>query len=239
MDIFLDRTLATGQLRPFGEADIVIPLGDQVFHIADGRWGHATLPVRLSAAHYCGVTDVLGFVAEPLQADAEPRWVQVTDLMPGPSSESPTLDCITGPSLAQHPSQNEHTRVRHLRSVRIEDGEVRLDAATAQGLPAIGLQLSIEDLTRDARRTALAWMAARQQALADIDALQALLPALRALSRARERRHITPDTAWVSESFSVQRERRLTVLSTWLAEQADASTAAEPEAQTEDKAKGR
>jgi 16S rRNA G1207 methylase RsmC len=51
--------------------------------------------------------------------------------------------------------------------------------------PTADLRVNVDELTADARRTALAWMSARHAALADIDALHALQPALRAISRAR------------------------------------------------------
>jgi hypothetical protein len=106
MDIYLDRMVPLGQLLPYGQPDVRISVGNHIFHVVcDFR--SQTLPVRLSAAVYCGATDVLNFIAEPMVAptstgmgssgmpDHEPRQVQLADLLPSPPAELPRLDFDT------------------------------------------------------------------------------------------------------------------------------------------------
>ncbi|MCH8180531.1 MAG: hypothetical protein IIA02_12220 [Proteobacteria bacterium] len=234
MDIYLDRTVALGQPRPYGQPDFCLPLDDHVFHVAEPRTPRRSLPVRLTAAVYSGTTDVLHFVAEPLDGGAEPRWVQLADVLHAPLSELPRLafDADRINRIAELNAEASlapaHARLRGLTltaddqgrprvapdpdapprllsGIRSQDHEVRLTATNAQGLPTADLSVSVDELTADTRRQALEWMAARHAALADIDALHALHPALRAISRARQQRHTPGD---LSAALATIRQRR-------------------------------
>ena len=236
MDVYLDRTVALGEQRPYGQPDFRIPLEEHVFHVAEPGAPLRSLPVRLSAAVYSGATDVLYFVADPLDEEHKARWVQLADILHAPVGELPRLAFdaerinriaqanaeaslgrekarLRGLSLSAddegrpHVSPDPAAPARLLSGVRSQDKEVRLTAANAQGLPTVDLQVSLDELTADARRTALEWMAARHTALADIDALHALQPALRAISRARQQRHERGDPAAVLDTIQHHRAR--------------------------------
>jgi len=236
MDVYLDRTVELGQQRPYGPPDFGIELGDHVFHVAEPGSACRSLPVRLSAAVYCGMTDVLYFVAQPLDEAMPARWVQLADLLHGPLGELPRLafdperieriakansDVSFGPEHArlrglsmtsgtdgrQHLQQDPLAHPRLLSGVRSQDQQVRLTAANAQGLPTAELSVSLDELTADARRTALEWMSARHAALADIDALHALQPALRAISRARRQRKERGNPDAVTHTIQEHRAR--------------------------------
>jgi len=236
MDVYLDRTVELGQQRPYGPPDFGIELGDHVFHVAEPGSACRTLPVRLSAAVYCGMTDVLYFVAEPLEEGVAARWVQLADLLHGPLGELPRLafdperiqriaqanaDAAIGPEHArlrglsvmsdndgkQHLRRDPSAQPRLLSGVRSQDQQVRLTAANAQGLPTADLSISLDELTPDARQTALEWMSARHAALADIDALHALQPALRAISRARRQRKERGNPDTVTHTIQEHRAR--------------------------------
>lgn len=234
MDIYLDRTVALGQPRPYGQPDFHIQLDDHVFHVAQPHIPERSLPVRLTAALYSGSTDVLHFVAEPLDDAIEPRWVQLADVLHAPVSDLPrlafdaerinriaelnaevslapahvrlrgltlTADDHGRPRVAPDPT----AQPRLLSGIRSQDKELRLTAANAQGLPTADLSVGLDELTADTRRQALEWMAARHAALADIDALHALHPALRAISRARQQRQEPGD---LSAALAAIRQRR-------------------------------
>lgn len=236
MDVYLDRTVELGQQRPYGPPDFGIELGDHVFHVAEPGSACRTLPVRLSAAVYCGMTDVLYFVAEPVEDGLPARWVQLADLLHGPLGELPRLafdperiqriaqanaDAAIGPEHArlrglsvmsdtdgkQHFQRDPSAQPRLLSGVRSQDQQVRLTAANAQGLPTAELSVSLDELTPDARQTALEWMSARHAALADIDALHALQPALRAISRARRQRKERGNPDTVTHTIQEHRAR--------------------------------
>ena len=237
MDVYLDRTVELGQQRPYGPPDFGIELGDHVFHVAEPGSACRTLPVRLSAAVYCGMTDVLYFVAQPLDEAMPARWVQLADLLHGPLGELPRLafdperiqriaqaneDASIGPEHARlrglsvtadaegRPQFTPDPRAqpRLLSGVRSTDGQqVRLTAANAQGLPTAELSVSLDELTVAARQTALEWMSARHAALADIDALHALQPALRAISRARRQRKERGNPDTVTHTIQEHRAR--------------------------------
>ncbi len=236
MDVYLDRTVELGQQRPYGPPDFGIELGDHVFHVAEPGSACRTLPVRLSAAVYCGMTDVLYFVAQPLDEALPARWVQLADLLHGPLGELPRLafdperieriaqansDAAIGPEHArlrglsvtsgtdgrQHVQRDPLAQPRLLSGVRSQDQQLRLTAANAQGLPTAELSVSLDELTADARQTALEWMSARHAALADIDALHALQPALRAISRARRQRKERGNPDTVTHTIQEHRAR--------------------------------
>lgn len=236
MDVYLDRTVELGQQRPYGQPDFGIELGDHVFHVAEPGSACRSLAVRLSAAVYCGMTDVLYFVAQPLDETMEERWVQLADLLHGPLGELPRLafDPERIERIAQANSDAaiglEHARLRGLSvssgtdgrqrlrrdpmaqprllsGVRSQDQQVRLTAANAQGLPTAELSVSLDELTADARQTALSWMSARHAALADIDSLHALQPALRAISRARRQRNEPGNPDAVTHTIQEHRAR--------------------------------
>lgn len=236
MDVYLDRTVELGRQRPYGPPDLTIELGDHVFHVAEPGAASRTLPVRLSAAVYCGTTDVLYFVADPIDEALEPRWVQLADLLHGPLGELPrlafdpariariaqanaeaalapaharlrglslTADAEGQPRFVQDPT----APARLLSGVRSQDQQMRLTASNAQGLPTAELSVSLDELTADARQTALEWMSARHAALADIDALHALQPALRAISKARRQRKERGNTDAVTAAMQQHRAR--------------------------------
>lgn len=236
MDVYLDRTVELGQQRPYGQPDFDIELGDHVFHVAEPGTACRSLAVRLSAAVYCGMTDVLYFVAQPLDEALAERWVQLADLLHGPLGELPRLafdperieriaqtnsDAAIGLAHArlrglsvrsgtdgrQHLRRDPMAQPRLLSGVRSQDQQVRLTAANAQGLPTAELSVSLDELTPDARETALAWMSARHAALADIDSLHALQPALRAISRARRQRNEPGNPDAVTHTIQEHRAR--------------------------------
>lgn len=240
MDVYLDRTVELGRQRPHGPPDLAIELGDHVFHVAEPGAACRTLRVLLSAAVYCGTTDVLHFVADPVDDTMEARWVQLADLLHGTLEELPRLafdperiariaqsNALSNAEVTMAPA---HVRLRGLSfrsdaegqtqfvpdpsaparllsGVRSHDQQMRLMASNAQGLPTSGLSVCVEELTPDARKTALAWMSARHAALADIDALHALQPALRAISRARRQRKERGNTDAVTATMQQHRTR--------------------------------
>ncbi len=251
MDIYLDRMVPLGQLLPFGQPDVRIALGEHVFHVADAGAQGGVLPVRLSAAVYCGATDVLNFIAEPIDApDAAasqpntarqaplpaPRPVQLADLLPSPPAELPRLT-FDAERITQIAQANEaasiglaYARLRGLllssdtdgrpqvtcnpnaqpsllTGVRSQDQRLHLTASNAQGQPRPDLEVSVDELTQDARQAALAWMSARHAALADVDALQALQPALRAISKARNPRQERGNPDAVTSTIQQHRAR--------------------------------
>ena len=69
MDIYIDRTIEFGQLLPPGAPDLKLQLGRHPFHLALPERPGESMAVRLRAATYCGVTDVLQFIAEALPSD--------------------------------------------------------------------------------------------------------------------------------------------------------------------------
>jgi hypothetical protein len=109
MDIYIDRTIEFGQLLPPGAADLTLDVGQHVFHLALPECPGESLPVRLSAATYCGVTDVLQFIVEVLPANGswneerqfDPRdneslrRVQLSELLPAPLDTLPRLSFDT------------------------------------------------------------------------------------------------------------------------------------------------
>ncbi len=72
MDIYIDRTIEFGQLLPPGQPDLTLDLGQHPFHLALPERPGESMAVRLRAATYCGVTDVLQFIAETLPTDGAP-----------------------------------------------------------------------------------------------------------------------------------------------------------------------
>lgn len=224
MDIYIDRTIEFGQLLPPGAPDLTLELGQHPFHLALSERPGESMAVRLRAATYCGVTDVLQFVAEALPPDGSPasdaefeprdnerlRRVQLSELLLAPLAALPRLSFDTE-RLNASANDGQVTRAqalaRGLSWQHNADGRVevspdpqakprvltgwRNDAQSAQltmsnhlGRPT-DQAIDLQELTADARRAALDLMQARQEALTEIDALQALQPTLRAISRAR------------------------------------------------------
>lgn len=230
MDIYIDRTIEFGQLLPPGAPDLTLALGQHPFHLALPERPGESVAVRLRAATYCGVTDVLQFIAETLPPDAAQacsdeyesrdnerlRRVQLTELLPAPLERLPRLSFDTE-RLNASANEGQVTRsqalARGLAWQHRADGQVevrhdpqaaprvltgwRSDSPSAQltmgnhlGRPT-DQPVAAEELSAEARQAALELMQARQDALAEIDALQALQPSLRAISRARHG-HVEP-----------------------------------------------
>src|SRR3989344_5856540 len=147
MDIYIDRTIEFGQLLPPGAPDLTLELGQHPFHLALPERPGESMAVRLRAATYCGVTDVLQFIAEVLPPGGSPT--DNTEFEPRNDAQSTQL-----------------TMSNHL------------------GRPT-DQTIHLQELTADARRAALDLMQARQDALTEIDALQAPQPTWGAISRAR------------------------------------------------------
>lgn len=246
MDIYIDRTIEFGQLLPPGAPDLTLELGQHPFHLALPERPGQSLAVRLRAATYCGVTDVLQFIAEVLPADGTVsddaefehrdnerlRRVQLSELLLAPLHALPRLSFDTE-RLNASANEGQVTRAQaiarglswqHHANGRVEvspDPQAqprvltgwRTDPRTAQltmsnhlGRPT-DQAIDPQELSADARRAALDLMQARQDALAEIDALQALQPTLRAISRARHG-HVdraTPDI--VRQAVERHRER--------------------------------
>ena len=246
MDIYIDRTIEFGQLLPPGAPDLTLALGQHPFHLALPERPGQSLAVRLRAATYCGVTDVLQFIAETLPADGtlsddaefEPRdnerlrRVQLSELLLAPLDDMPRLSFDTD-RLNASANEGQVTRAqalaRGLSWQHLDDGRVEV-SPDPQAAPRVltgwrtdpqSTQLTMsnhlgrptdqaidpQELSATARRAALDLMQARQDALTEIDALQALQPTLRAISRARHG-HIdrsTPDT--VRQAVERHRER--------------------------------
>lgn len=246
MDIYIDRTIEFGQLLPPGLPDLTIALGQHPFHLALPERPGESMAVRLRAATYCGVTDVLQFIAEALPADGsmaddtefEPRdnerlrRVQLSELLLAPLAALPRLSFNTD-HLNASANEGQVTRsqalARGLSWQHRADGRVEV-SPDPQAAPRVltgwradpqSMQLTMsnhlgrptdqaiapQELSADARRAALDLMQARQEALAEIDALQSLQPTLRAISRARHG-HIdraAPDT--IRQAVERHRER--------------------------------
>ncbi len=224
MDIYIDRTIEFGQLLPPGAPDLTLDLGHHPYHLALPERPGESLAVRLRAATYCGVTDVLQFIAETLPTGDAPqddtpfeprdnerlRRVQLSELLLAPLDDLPRLNFDTE-RLNVSANEGQVTRAqalaRGLSWQHRADGRVqvspdpqspprvltgwRTDPRATQftmsnhlGRPT-DQAVTPEELTADTRRAALELMQARQEALAEIDALQALQPTLRAISRAR------------------------------------------------------
>ena len=246
MDIYIDRTIEFGQLLPPGAPDLTLQLGQHPFHLALPERPGESVAVRLRAATYCGVTDVLHFIAEALPADGslpddgefDPRdnvrlrRVQLSELLLAPLNALPRLSFDTehlnasanegqvtrAQALARGLSWQHHAdgRVevqpdpkappRVLTGWRLDRQAPQLTMSNHLGRPA-DHAVAPQELSADARRAALELMQARQEALAEIDTLQALQPTLRAISRARHG-HVdrsTPDT--VRQAVERHRER--------------------------------
>lgn len=230
MDIYIDRTIEFGQLLPPGAPDVTLALGRHPFHLALPERPGESVAVRLRAATYCGVTDVLQFIAETLPNEGAPaddtefeprdnarlRRVQLSELLLAPLESLPRLSFDTE-HLNASANDGQVTRsqalARGLSWQHGSDGRVevrpdpqafppvltgwRSDSPSAQftmsnhlGRPT-DQAIAPQELSADARRAALELMQARQEALAEIDTLQALQPTLRAISRARHG-HIEP-----------------------------------------------
>lgn len=246
MDIYIDRAIEFGQLLPPGAPDLTLELGQHPFHLALAERPGESLAVRLRAATYCGVTDVLQFIAEALPADGSPvddtefdprdtqrlRRVQLSELLLAPLDALPRLSFNTE-RLNASANDGQVTRAqalaRGLSWQHRADGRVEV-SPDPQAAPRVlagwrpdpqSAQLTMsnhlgrladqaidpQELTADARRAALDLMQARQEPLAEIDALQALQPTLRAISRARHA-HVnrsTPDT--VRQAVARHRKR--------------------------------
>lgn len=245
MDIYIDRTIEFGQLLPPGAPDLTLQLGQHPFHLALPERPGESVAVRLRAATYCGVTDVLHFIAEALPADgslpddefdprdnARLRRVQLSELLLAPLNALPRLSFDTehlnasanegqvtrAQALARGLSWQHHAdgRVevqpdpkappRVLTGWRPDPQSPQLTMSNHLGRPA-DHAVTPQELSADARRAALELMQARQEAMAEIDTLQALQPTLRAISRARHG-HVdrsTPDT--VRQAVERHRER--------------------------------
>lgn len=247
MDIYIDRTIEFGQLLPPGAPDLTLALGQHPFHLALPERPGESMAVRLRAATYCGVTDVLQFIAEALPADGSAptddaefdprdnerlRRVQLTELLLAPLSRLPRLSFDTerlnasanegqvtrSQAIARGLSWQHHAdgrvEVRHdpqatprlMTGWRTDPQSTQLTMSNHLGRPA-DQTVDLDELTADARRAALDLMQTRQEALAEIDALQALQPTLRAISRARHG-HVdraAPDT--VRQAVERHRER--------------------------------
>lgn len=247
MDIYIDRTIEFGQLLPPGAPDLTIELGQHPFHLVLPERPGESMAVRLRAATYCGITDVLQFVAEALPADGTPveddtfdyfrdnehlRRVQLSELLLAPLAALPRLSFDTerlnasanegqvtrAQALARGLSWQHHAdgRVevrpdpqampRVMTGWRTDHQSTQLTMSNHLGRPT-DQTVDLEELTADARRAALDLMRSRQDALTEIDALQALQPTLRAISRARHG-HIdraAPDT--VRQAVERHRER--------------------------------
>ena len=224
MDIYIDRTIEFGQLLPPGAPDLTLDMGQHPFHLALPERPGESLAVRLRAATYCGVTDVLQFIAETLPTDGAPaddaefdprdnerlRRVQLSELLLAPLDALPRLSFDTE-RINASANEGQVTRAqalaRGLSWQHSPDGRVEV-SPDPQAVPRVltgwradpqSAQLTMsnhlgrptdqvidpEELTADARRAALDLMQVRQEALAEIDALQALQPTLRSISRAR------------------------------------------------------
>lgn len=241
MDIYIDRPVELGRQLPPGAPDFSIDLGTQAFHIVDPAHPQVSQPVRLKAGVYCGVTDVLYLVAQPINdagqatlvatgLDDEPAdlWVRLDELLLAPLNELPcaTFDPERLPAMSWDEARARGLRwqadangepevsidpnapPRRVTGMRREADAVRLRVApTGSARPGSQVMVSIDELTPEARQAALALMDQRQAALAEIDALHALQPALRAMSRARRahREPAPPDTV----QAAIQRHRAL------------------------------
>ncbi|MBU0915013.1 hypothetical protein [Aquabacterium parvum] len=246
MDIYIDRTIEFGQLLPPGAPDLTLALGQHPFHLALPERPGESVAVRLRAATYCGVTDVLQFIAEALPPDGsmaddaefEPRdnarlrRVQLSELLLAPLNALPRLSFDTdrlnasandgqvtrAQTLArglswQHRADGRvevrpdpQTPPRVLTGWRTDPQSTQLTMSNHLGRPT-DQTVDLEELTADARRAALDLMQTCQEALTEIDSLQALQPTLRAISRARHG-HIdraSPDT--VRQAVERHRER--------------------------------
>lgn len=224
MDIYIDRTIEFGQLLPPGAPDLTLDLGHNPFHLALAERPGESMAVRLRAATYCGVTDVLQFIAEALPEDGSAllpeefetrdndrlRRVQLSELLLAPLDALPPLQLDTK-RLNASANEGQVTRAqalaRGLSWQHHADGRVEVSpdpkatprvltgwraAPQSTLLTVINRHgrltdeaVDLEELTEDARHAALELMKSRQDALAEIDALQALQPTLRAISRAR------------------------------------------------------
>lgn len=246
MNIYIDRTIEFGQLLPPGAPDLTLDLGQHRFHLALPERPGESLPVRLRAATYCGVTDVLQFIAEALPSDDSVpqddefelrdnerlRRVQLGELLLAPLQALPRLSFDTerlnasanggqvtraqalarglswqhGPDGRVVVSPDPQTPPRVLTGWRADAQSSQLTMSNHLGRPA-DQAIDPQELSVDARRAALELMQARKEALAEIDALQALQPTLRAISRARHGHtdRGAPDT--VRQAVERHRER--------------------------------
>jgi hypothetical protein len=246
MDIYIDRTIEFGQLLPPGAPDLTLELGQHPFHLALPERPGESVAVRLRAATYCGVTDVLQFIAEALPPDGSAddnaefdprdnhrlRRIQLSELMLAPLDALPHLSFDTellnasanegqvtrAQALARGLSWQHHAdgrvevsldpqaKPRVLTGLRTDPQSTQLTMSNHLGRPT-DLAINPEELSSDARRAALDLMQARQEALTEIDALQALQPTLRAISRARHGHtdRASPDT--VRQAVERHRER--------------------------------
>lgn len=251
MNIYIDRTIEFGQLLPPGAPDLQLDVGEHCYYLAvRGRPGESEA-VRLHSATYCGVTDVLQFIAEVLSAqgsapvagdadeasdllnvrdNARLRPVLLGELLLDALPALPRLNFdaerLSTSANAGQVHRNE-VLARGLSWRRRADGQVEVGANPQAGsrvltgwrgdLPSPHLAMGNAwgrvseqsvapgELTADARRAALALMQERQAALAEIDALQAMQPTLRAISRARNGHieHASPETV----RLAVERHR--------------------------------
>jgi len=64
MDIYLNRTLELGQKVPYGGSDFELRVAPHTYFLGNPTRPGASFPVRLTAAVYCGDTEVLNLVAE-------------------------------------------------------------------------------------------------------------------------------------------------------------------------------
>jgi hypothetical protein len=243
MDIYIDRVIELGRLLPLGAPDLSLPLGTHPFYVVTPGQAQAEA-LALRAAVYCGVTDVLQFVAAPwadapdatAAVDAAPdlRWVQLHDLLHAPLDALPQvafdterlrteplgrdaarargLTWRTGPDGQVAISPDPEASPRLLAGVRCESQQLTLSVTTRTGRAPQGLQVSLDELTPDARTEALRLMSERHAALSELDALHALHPTLRLISRARHGHRERADAQTVQQAMARHRERADTEL---------------------------
>lgn len=256
MDIYIDRAIELGRLIPLGAPDLSLPLGAHPFYaVSPGQARTEALALR--AAVYCGVTDVLQFVASPwgdgpdaptapaapgASAATDPtpdlRWVQLHDLLHAPLDALPQvafdtdrlrteplgrdaarargLTWRTGPDGQVAITLDPEASPRLLAGVRCESQQITLSVTTRTGRAPQGLLVSLDELTPDARTEALRLMSERHDALSELDALHALHPTLRLISRARNGHRERADAHTVQQAMARHRERADTELRTLL-----------------------
>lgn len=249
MDIYIDRTIEFGQLLPPGAPDLTLALGQHPFHLVLPEQPGDSSAVRLRAATYCGVTDVLQFIVETLPADGlglpthdeafdyfrdnqHLRRVQLSELLLAPLNALPRLSFDTerlnasandglvtrsqviarGMSWQHHAdgrievSPDPRAAPRVMTGWRTDHQSTQITMSNHLGRPT-DQTVDLEELTADARQLALALMQTRQDALAEIDALQALQPTLRSISRARHGHVDRADPDTVRRAVERHRER--------------------------------
>lgn len=245
MDIYIDRAIELGQLLPPGAPDLSLPLGSHPFYVVSPGQGQAEA-LNLRAAVYCGITDVLQFVASPWGEPVDPaaaapglRCVQLHQLLHAPLDALPEVSFDTerlrdaplgrdaararglswcaGPDGQVAITPDPEASPRLLAGVRCDSKQLTLSVTTRTGRAPQGLQVSLDELTPDARTEALRLMSERHAALSELDALHALHPTLRLISRARNGHRERASALTVQEAMERHRTRASTELQSLLA----------------------